>query len=243
MSTVFIGDCTYKEVAGAELDVDPWGMDRLVRHIEGRVDQLPTYLATLKRRRDIKDSIYPDLVMVNYHIAMGRATAKADLYFGGILGGSGANGIPEPVPKFGMHRESVTIPFIGDVLGQTNGISATFEYEAPTATYLYSTREKPTALKYRGKLDVTKETLQIISRTGAAGAWIIFRGRTFKSPGASKIGGLIINGTANAYNMVAQVFTDSWDYEQVGQWWQCREVNVAVLQPLDLANAGFVYQI
>lgn len=237
MGNIYVGDCSYAEIEGAILGVNPWGMDTLTRFIEGRVDHLSTYLATLKRSRLTEDNIYKGMWLHDYSIEEGRVFAKATLQFAGVY----TDAIPEPVFTPGNRVQSVTLPFA--FLDQSSGVSATFDYIAPFTTVEYAVKAKPLLPKYRGYVQCAPDSLQIVSRSGAAGALSIFRGKHLNSQTASQITSSL-STQENCYNAVAESFTPSFEPKQLaGPWWVVREQNEVRLIPLDLYNSGFTAQI
>lgn len=237
MSNVYVGDCSYAETADSVLSIDPWGMDSLTRFIEGRVDQLPQYLSTLKRKRDIQDSEYKGLYLWNYRVTSGRAFAKAEINFAGVF----TNEIPEPVFTPGYRAQSVSLPYA--FADSSSGITATFEYIAPFTQVQYAVKDKPLVQKYRGYVQCSKDSLQIVGRTGAFGDIAIWKGRFLNTQTAAQLSGAL-DGTGNAYNAVAESITTQFTPQQVGgPWWRVTENNEVRLQPLDLFNGGFFAQL
>lgn len=239
MSAIFLGDMAFQETVGSTLAVDPWGMDTLTRHVNGRSDQGVAYIATLARSRTVYDPTYTTLYLVDYSVQMNGAIWEVTLTFKGIINSDVQT---EPVFEGGDRKQQVTVPYIGDEIGQQTGIQATFTYLAPYTVVLYVLPNKPTAPRYRGQVQVTRDSLSIIGRTGAGGDYAIFAGKYLKTGVPNIINGPINLGNARFYNMVADSFSEM-KWKQVGQWWEVEEQNEVLLLPLDLANSASVYEL
>ncbi len=251
---VYVGDYSFQETeTSGSTSVDPWGFDTLQREFEGGNSELQNFVTgltgaltvqaisgtiTLDRTRLIQDPAYPSLYVTDYSIEPGRTYSKVKITSKGVYNGK----IPKPTIKYGTKAQSVTLPFIGDELGVTNGVNATFTYTAPYATFTYVTKKKPTGPLYKSKLDAGGNVLQVIARTGAAGSIAFFRGRTVTNA-LGTVSSAAIAGGLRQYNAVIEVVNESWDVSPLGQWWQVTEQNQAILTPLDLANSGWIYQL
>lgn len=233
MSIVYIGDCSFTEVADRQYEIDPWNMDTVTINVEGRVDQLPLYLSTLLRRRDVQLAGLPGLYMISYAVTAGRTMARAQVRFTGIY----TNDIPDPVLSAGYRTQTVTLSNL-----QAESIQATFEYISPYTRIMYAVKDKPLVQKYRGAVAFSADALQVVSRTGAAGNLKIFGGRYLNTQAKRDLS-LPLTGAADSYNAVAESVTNQFDVEHVGQWYRVTENNEIRLQPLDLWNAGFSAQL
>lgn len=237
MSAIYLGKMAFQETTGSVLNVDPWGFDTLTRKVNGRSDQGVAYIATMKRSRTIRDSTYPTLFLVDYSVSMDGAVWNVTLTYKGIINSTTKT---ENVPHGGYRVQEITLPYFGN---ETTGINATFGYVAPFNRIMYILPEKPKAPLYRGQVEVTKDSLQIVSRTGARGDLVIFAGRFLNTGVPGIINGNQIANRATSYNAVAESITTQFDYEPVGQWWAVTENNEIRLQPLDLQNSGYLVQL
>jgi len=238
MSAVYVGDCAFAETTGSVLSIDPWGMDRLSRRIEGRSDQLPEYLATLARKRGVKDSVYPQLLMVDYDISMEGALCRSTVNYAGVFDGKE----PQVVEDYGTRSQSITLPLIGDELGISSGNSATFSYNAPYSTFRYPSREQPKGPKYKSRVAYINGAIQVTSRTGAGGDIAYFLGNSVTNA-SGNVQSIRTDGTANHYNAVIEVVNQEFTVTPVGSWWSVTETNEMILTPLNLAQSGWVYQL
>ncbi len=236
--SIYIGDCSFAEVEGRQYAIDPWSLDNVTVFIEGRRDHLATYMATMKRKRNIPLDGFPGLFLMNYDITDGRSMAKAAVHYAGVY----TNEIPEPVFTPGYRTQSVTLPFILTAGGDASAITSTFEYIAPFTRVMYAVKENSLTPQYRGYVKLAKGALQIVSRSGAAGALAIFKGKYLNTQTANQISPQLTY-TANCYNAVAESVTPTFDIEPVGQWYRITEMNEVRLIPLDLVNAGYSEQI
>jgi len=227
----------FQETVGSVLNVDPWGLDTLTRRINGRSDQGPAYIATLARKRTVTDSVYKTLYMVDYSITMDGAIWDATLTFKGVINSTLQ---PDPIIEKGYRVQNITLPFFGS---EATGINATFSLTVPYTRYMYALQEEPTAPRFRGRVKVTKDSLQIVGRAGAAGNLVIFAGKFLNTGVPGVISGGAISSSINSYNAVAESVTTQFDARQVGQWWEVTENNEVVIQPLDLAQAGYTAQL
>lgn len=236
---IFLGDMAFQETVGSTLNVDPWGMDTLTRKVDGKSPAGVSYIATLARKRNVYDSTYTSLYMVDYSVAMLGPIWEVTITFKGII-----NSIvqTEPVFESGTRRQQVTVPFIFDEAGVTSGVQAVFTYLAPFSRVQYVTPEEPTAPRYRGRVHVTKDSLSIVGRSGAAGDYAIFAGRYLNTSVPNIQAGGNVLGNLHCYNMVANSFS-SMEWKPVGQWWMVTEENEVLIQSLDLANAGFSVEL
>lgn len=222
MGLTYKGDCDFAETEDSgRFSIDPWGMDVLTRIRKGRVDRLSTELALYDRRRDIKDSEYADFYLSRVNPDPGRAFATVTLEYVGIRGGK----IPDPVFKSGFRASTVSLPYAG-IGGELDGTSTTLKYYAPYTTAMYVLKDKPKGAKYRDKIELIPESLQIISVTGDDTREISYKrasadnGDTLKTP--------------NAYNALIEVYTSQFDWKKAGQWYEVTETNEAVIIPAGL---------
>ncbi len=251
---VYVGDVDFQETEGSGgMSVDPWGFDTIQREYEGGNSALASFLTGLvgsftvqsqsgpvfiDRTRLIQDTDYPALYLTEYSVEPGRAYSKVKTTSKGVFNGKA----PQPVIEYGTKSQQVTLPFIGDEAGVTNGINASFVYTAPYATIRYIAKLRPTGPLFKSKLSTGSNTVQITARTGAAGGIQFFRGRTITNA-LGTVSSANIVGALQAYNAVIEIISESWDVKPLGQWWQVTEQNQVILTPLDLANSGWIYQL
>lgn len=255
MSLIYTGNVTFEETEkSGQLGVDLWGADTLTREYEGSKALLDGFLASfritiagfsarfgtpivLDRSRQMQDRSFPDLYMTEFNVQPSRAFAKVTCTFKGVFNGRK----PQPVIDYGTRTQQVTLPFIGDEAGVTNGISASFIYKAPFARYRYLAKRKPVRPLFQSKLEPT-EGIQVVARTGAAGSLKFFKGRTITNR-SSNLSSAPIGGDLNCYNAVVECIPDEFTVVPVGTWWEVTEVNQAILTPLDLATNGWAFQL
>jgi hypothetical protein len=237
MSATFLGDMAFQETVGSVLNVDPWGMDTLTRRVNGKSTAGVAYIATLARKRTIRDSEYTTLYLVDYSVTMNGAIYDATLTYKGIINSTVTT---EPVIESGYRVQQITLPFFGS---EATGITATFTIAVPWSRFRYVTPSKPSTPLYRGQVQVTKDALQIMGRSGAAGNLVIFAGKFLNSGIPGIVSGNDLANELNAYNAVAESITTQFERVPVGQWYQVTENNEVVIQPLDLAQAGYTAQL
>lgn len=239
MAAIFLGDMAFQETVGSTLNVDPWGMDTLTRKVNGKSTAGVAYIATLARKRDVRDSEYQTLFMTEYSAAFNGAIWEVTITYKGIINSTVQT---EPVFESGTRRQQVSVPFVLDELGQTSGIQAVFTYLAPYSRVMYVLPEEPTSPRYRGRVHVTKDSLSIVDRQGAGGNYAIFAGRFLNTSVPNIVSGNNVLGNLRCYNMVANSFSQM-EWKPVGQWWEVTEQNEVLLQSLDLANAGYTVEL
>jgi hypothetical protein len=237
MSAIFLGNMAFEETTGSVINVDAWGFDTITRKVNGKSTAGVAYIATLARKRTIRDIDYPNLFLVDYSASLDGAVWNVTLTYKGILGSS----VPtEPVVESGYRVQQITLPFFGS---EATGINATFELTVPWSRFEYYCPTKPSQPLYRGQVQVTKDSLQIMGRSGAAGNLVIFAGKFLNTGVPGVVAGSTIAENLNSYNAVAESFTTQFDRVPVGQWWRVTENNEVVIQPLDLAQAGYTAQL
>jgi hypothetical protein len=255
MELIYKGNVGFEETENSgDMSVDLWGADVLTREWEGSKVLLQTFLASFKitiagffqngqpvvvdRSRQIQDKQLRDMYLTELSISPGRAFAKVRGTFKGVTNGRK----PLPVVHYGTKAQQVTLPFIGDELGVTNGISTSFQYQAPYTQFLYLSKRKPRGPLFRGRTEFVENALQISARTGAAGNIKYFRGKTLTS-NFSNVSSTGISGGLNCYNAVVECLNQEFDVKPIGTWWEVTETNQILLTPVDLSNSGWSYQL
>lgn len=237
MAAIFLGDMAFQETVGSVLSVDPWAADTLTRKVNGKSTAGVAYLATLARSRTIRDATYTHMYLTDYSAAFNGAIWEVTLIYKGIYNGQNQT---DPVRDKGTRVQSITLPFFGS---EATGINATFQLVVPWTRFVYFTPTEPKAPRYRGQVSVTKDSLQIVGRSGAAGNLVIYAGKYLNTGVPNVVSGNSISSTLNAYNAVAESVTTQFEAKPYGQWWEVVENNEVVIQPLDLAQAGYTAQL
>lgn len=239
MSTTFVGTTAFTEQPGAQLTVDAWGMDTLVRKYKGSRTLLPAFLATYAKSRAKVDSEYTWLSHQSHSADIDRAYATVSVQFKGIQGStnSGGIGLP-PVRDTVLKTQEVQLQYIGDTLGQSTGAVANITYVAPSTTIRYVRRGRPKKQSFKGDLELTEEAISIVARNGFPGSIQLFAGATWKRElkDSGSRPSLTPVGAIQAYNGVIEVITTQFSFTPAGLWYECVEVNEARVVPLDLAN-------
>lgn len=223
----------FAEQPGATLSVDLWGMDTITRRYTGRLDKVATELAKYKRRRDVKDTVYPGLFATEYTMTE-NPLAELSVTFKGFVD----NKVPEPVLESGTRRQQVTLSFTGDTPGEVTSETMTVTYISPYTTFTYFLKSKPTAPKYRNKVELTTDSMQIVSLSGDPG-------RNFKFVRGGDLNGstsgALLKGDPNSFNAAVEIHTDL-GYSKIGGWYRVIESNQLQLTQLPIANNKRIIQ-
>lgn len=252
---IYVGDPSFVETENSgRMTIDPWGMDSLTREFMGGRGELESFLdsvgqggiqvvysqnpiagvtAILDRSRSIADANFPQMFAKDIQIDIDRSWAKITIQYRGVNNGR----LPPPVVKFGYRVQSVTLPFGTD----DSGISATFNFNATYATYTYVTRKQPRAAIFKSKLEYLRDSIQIVSRSGAGGQVAFYRGPSLTNK-SGNTQNIPATGKPGHYNAVVEV-VGTIDAQPDGQWWNCVETNELIITPLSLSNYGWVYQL
>jgi hypothetical protein len=256
MPLLYVGDATFQETeSSGRMGTDLFGADVLTREWEGSKELISDFIAdsfrftitgsvgngrpiVIDRSRKIQDRELRAMYLTEFNVEKSRAFAKITGTFRGIANGRK----PEVVISYGTKATSVTLPYIGSELGVGNGISASFTYYAPYATYRYLTKDKPTKPQNLGRVENMKAGIRVAARTGAAGPLVAFKGRTLTNQ-SPNVMSRSITGGLNAYNAVIECINEEWDVQPLGSWWEVTETNQIILTPLDLASGGWAFQV
>lgn len=230
----YVGDVEIREVAGATLSVDAWGLDQCVRKYKGALTKLPAFIAGLRRSRIVADPQYRGLTLASYNATENGPWAEIDVTCKGTFDGN----LPAPLPSASsLSPETVTLGQAVDSAAQSSGGAADsadaptvqLAYLAPSTTWRYIARKRPTAPQFRGALEGSQE-IQIISRRGGYGKLNIFAGGNLGDP-------IDVEGRqVGDYNGVAMTVTKSFSVAPAGIFFECEETNQRTIFPLDLAQ-------
>lgn len=199
----YIGDIEFTEMAEGDLDNDPFGMDTLTRVFEGPTYKLHDYLKELKKLK--VDREYKQLNLVHKRARRGRAYSQVTVDFAGLLGGE----IPQHVESAGFDQKTIQ-------LQSTSGTQASFTYNAPTSTFRYITKTRPTRQVFENQMMYYEASFDVVERTGA-------RGRLY-----------IDNGNPTSADFIArrEIF-GTLHSRPVGLYWENTETNEARLVEVD----------
>ena len=232
----YVGDTTFAEDADAVFTVDAWGMDSLTRRFKGANTLLSDFLEDYAKDRTVADADFPYMFHSSHSATIGRAFSTVTIEYKGLINSKPGN-TPEDLPpvfKSGYRTQDVSLPYVGDTIGQTTGAVAEITYSAPFTQIMYVTREVPKTRRFRNILESFEEGIQLLARRGSPGDITIHAGKTWKQSVGTV--GLDVIETVQHYNGVAEVIPTQFEWEQAGQWYQVIETNEARVVPLDLAN-------
>lgn len=225
-------DCAsdFWEVDGATLSVDAWGMDSLTRRFQGRLDKVATELAKYKRERDKRDTVHKWLYVTSVVMTESAPFAQLEVKYKGIYDGKA----PAPVPKSGFRKQSVQLNLAGDTSDEVTATTTSLTYYAPYTTWRYVTNSRPTAAKYRSKIHLTAEALDVVSMTNShvgelhyvnAGALSGARNRPLR-----------ITPVPGKFNAALELSTSQFDVEPAGKWFEVTETTELLLAPPSLSS-------
>lgn len=234
----YVDDCDFREVTGASLTVDPWGLDVLVRRRRGRADELADEIALYKSKRTIRDRVYKDLVLTEYNATHEGAFATVDLTFKGVFDGR----TREPNIKDGTRAASVQLNRMSAVIGTLSGQTMTANYYAPYLSAMYVRKEKPLLPQFRNRIDFRGEAMELFGHTGFVSNVSYFKGRVLAGT-AARGRTTALTGIASAYNAVIEIYTPQFERKQVGEWWEVTETNEVRIVPLEGYNLAAIGSI
>ena len=226
---------TFVEQPGAQLTIDAWGLDSITRKWSGKVANIPDFIATLRKNRNLPDAEYNALTLTNYTISKGRAWAEVDINYKGTFDGK----LPAPiVDGGGMTTQAVQLTFkdtekeqLATALNITyTPPSCSFTYKAASATIRYVTRKRPNFAAYSQELGGLTSRVQIISQQGALGPYDILPLQPIPQNNADP---QVFIPTERAFNAITVIVNDGPRYKQEGQFFLCEESNQVTLMPFD----------
>lgn len=244
MSTTYKGTTDWVITEPPAVSRNLYGSDVVSVKIGGPSTTLAATLATFKKGRTATANQYLTAVGFNYPWATltdisttpGRAFSFINLTYKGVANSM----LPQPFAKGGTRLQSVTIPYIGDTLGESTGAVATFEYQAPYTTWHYVTRGRPEYAQEK-RLYVTRDSIKIINRSGSPGSLVLFKGKSIESSEIFAGETLTSQGQIQCYNGLVEGIVSSLDFAEVGNnLWECSQTNEVRIVPLDIVNSGLL---
>lgn len=202
----YTGDIRFREVPGAQLSVDVWGMDNITRKYIVRSDQADAAISRIRRIRNMRDWKYANMFLTNYSITENGPLCEFSISFSGVASDTQTIST-EPKISTATRLQQVTLEILGPIPAQD-----VISYYSPITTITYATRYKPTTRKYGGYIDEVSDSLKIKSRL----FW--------------NIPVMVGNYAIGAFNAVKDT-TGTIQFSQSGDWWQCTETNELILQP------------
>lgn len=222
----------FVEQPGATLSVDPWGMDQVTRHFTGKQDMLATEVAKYKRQRNKRDATYGWLFYTSMTATESAPFAEISVTYKGTYDGK----VPAPVVKSGFRKQGVTLNLAGATSDESDitATTSTITYYSPYTTYKYISKEEPKAAKYRTKIKLTAEALDIVSMSNAHLGDLNFVNGTSLSSGPNRI--LIYKIQPNKFNAVLELSTSQFEVQPAGRWFEVSETTELLLVPSSLAR-------
>ncbi len=244
MSTTYKGTTDWVIVEPPAVSRNLYGSDVVNVRIGGPSTTLAATLATFKKGRtatanqylSAKGFSYPWATLTDLSTTPGRAFSYINLTYKGVANSM----LPEPVGKGGVRRHTVTIPYIGDTLGESTGAVATFDYLAPYTQWYYLTRGRPEYARERRSY-VTRDSLKILNRSGSPGSLVLFRGKSIESSEIFAGETLTSQGQLQCYNGLVEGVVSDLSFQEIGNnIWECSQTNEVRIVPLDIVNAGLL---
>lgn len=225
-------DCPadFWEVPGAQLTVDTWGMDRLTRRFQGRLDRIAEELAKYKRDRDKKDSVYSWMNVIEVAMTESSPFAQLTVNYRGVYDGK----TPPAVSASGFRKQSVQLNLAGESEDEVTETTSTLTYYAPYTTWRYVSKSEPKTAKYRTKIKLTSEALDVVSMSNSHVADLNFVNGSSLSSGPNRP--LIYRIAPGKFNAVIELSTSQLDIEPAGKWFEVTETNELLLIPSSLAR-------
>lgn len=225
-------DCEpdFWELPGATLTVDPWGMDRQTRRFQGRLDRVAQELAKYKRSRDKKDPIHKWLNVVDVVMTESAPFAELTVNYRGVYDGK----LPKPVAKSGFRKQSVQLNLAGDTEDEVTDTTTSITYYAPYTTWRYVTNQEPKAAKYRTKIKLTAEALDVVSMSNSHLGDLHYVNGTSLTAGPNRR--LVYKIEPEKFNAVLELSTAQFDVEPAGKWFEVTETTELLLIPSSLAR-------
>jgi hypothetical protein len=235
---------TAEEQPGAQLTVDAWGMDSIVRKYWIKTANAIDFVRILRKNRNRPDSVYNALTLTGYTATEQRAWTHFDVSFKGLIDGK----LPAPVYTGGSATLNVQLEWQDTVLKQ---LAAGFQreytppttqltYKAPFAVIRYVTREVPKAPKYSADLNGADPLVSIVNQTGARGPIDVVPLSQPRVQNIPIIAGLptptALPPKEGYFNGISNIVTDGPSYSQVGQFYECEEKNQLTIMPFDFAT-------
>lgn len=242
MSTTYVGQQNWILVQPPQVTRNLFGTDVVSVRLGGKTTTLPQTLSLFSKGRNFAANSYltakgfnfPWAYLTDISVQSDKAFSYIELTYKGIA----STTLPDPKPEAGVRLQSVSLPYVGDIIGETTGAVATFDYHAPYTKWTYVTRGMPRNPKVR-RILITKSSLNVLNRSGSPGTLKLFRGKSVTRSvfNGEAFGGL---GSLNAYNGLVEGIYASFDYNEIGNnLWECTQVNEVRIVPLDLVNSGF----
>lgn len=242
---------TFVEQPGAQLTVDAWGLDSITRKWSGKVANIPDFIATLRKNRNLPDAEYNALTLTSYTISKGRAWAEVDINYKGTFDGK----LPAPIfTGGGMTTQTVQLDYkdtVKEQLSAALGVTytkptTTLTYKAPSIGIKYVLRKRPALASYPQELGGVTPTLQIVNQTGARGGIAIVplsQPRISNVPvyyGVDPETGEVVAAPFPAqeylFNGIANIVNEGPTWTPEGQYYLCEEKNQVVIMPFDFAS-------
>lgn len=230
ISYVDIGSA-YVEQPGAMLTVDPWGMDQITRRYTGPQDDIATEVERYKRRRDKRDETYTWMFYTALTAIESAPLGEITITYKGTYDGK----VPEPVVKSGFRKQAVTLNLAGATSDDTTTTTSNITYYAPYSTYRYVTKSRPVATKFRTKIHLTAEALDVVNMSNShLGDLHVVNGASLSAGAENRP--LIFRQIPNKFNAVMELSTAQFDVEPAGKWFEVIETNELLLLPAALAR-------
>lgn len=235
---------TAEEQPGAQLTVDAWGMDSIVRKYWIKTANAIDFVRILRKNRNRPDSVYNALTLTGYTATEERAWTHFDVSFKGLIDGK----LPAPVYTGGSATLNVQLEWQDSALrnfaiaygSQYTAPTTQLTYKAPFAVIRYVTREVPKAPKYSNDLNGADPLVSIVNQTGARGPIDIVPLSQPRVQNVPIIAGLptptALPPKEGYFNGISNIVTDGPSYAQVGQFYECEEKNQLTIMPFDFAT-------
>lgn len=218
MGLIYIGNCEFEEISDFEVGRDLFGMDTMTRTYEGRTDKLNAFMA--KVNASFRDDEYRNFRARSASSNRGSGPfTRVRVEFVGLW----KDELPEERPIPGWRRQTSSFTVQG---GQE---TCEVDYAAPTTIYRYVTREKPTAQRFKGKLELLDAAWEIYQIRGAK--TIDF----FEVQPVGRIGGVVSGGRAvtGKFNYVKDIVTAAFNPRPAGDYWEVEEENEGRMLSVD----------
>lgn len=235
---------TAEEQPGAQLTVDAWGMDSIVRKYWIKTANAIDFVRILRKNRNRPDSVYNALTLTGYTATEERAWTHFDVSFKGLIDGL----LPKPVFTGGNATLNVQLEWQDTVLKQ---LAAAFQreytpattqltYKAPFCVIRYVSRTVPKTAKYPSELNGADPLVSIVNQTGARGPIDVVPLSQPRVQNVPIIAGLptptALPPKEGYFNGISNIVTDGPAYTQVGQFYECEEKNQLTIMPFDFAT-------